>query len=183
MSDIGGMLTGDEILHRMNTGEIYCSDINNRNVNPNSYNLTIGDTLQMLTVNATRAGVECIDLREPLKYTEIKIDDSGTLIFPNELYLAKTIEAVGSNTVIPLITGRSSAGRAGIQVHKEAGFGDLGYMKQWTLQISVTLPTIIYPRMQLAQLYAITPVGSIHTLYHGKYANGESESKINQDFK
>ena len=73
-------------------------------------------------------------------------------------------------------------GRAGISVHQEAGFGDIGYYGKWTLQVTVTYPTIIYPNMTIAQMYMVVPSGDIGKLYNGKY-QGSDTARGSESYK
>lgn len=172
-----GMLTGSEIANSVNLGDIVISDFNTAQLNPNSYNLTMGDTLR--TFKTFGPFKPAIDSKCPPKMREIKIPQTGVLLKPGRLYLASTVEKVSTNEYVPIITGRSSVGRLGIKVHQEAGFGDIGFSGNWTLQISVLMPTRIYPNMQLCQVYFLTTKGYRDVLYNGKYqnANGIQETK------
>lgn len=180
----GGMLTGSKIKEEFYNGNILCDHFNETRINPNSYNLLIGKTYKMLS-NYYYSSKNPIDLKEEIKYTDtITLEDSGLILLPNYLYLIPTYEALGSNHYVIMITGRSSAGRVGLSVHHEAGFGDIGYYGKWTLQVSVMFPTKIYPMMPLAQAYFITPTGDTNIKYHGKYQNSDGAvgSQIYKDF-
>ena len=188
----GGYLTGAGIIEEVHNRRIQISDFDEKRVNPNSYNLHIcGDNVKRLKTNTemwmgseyNREHHEWIDTAKPIEY-----EDMGPIehmIFePNELYLVPTVEVVSSGYYIPLITGRSSCGRMGLQVHREAGFGDIGFCGRWTLQISVVKPMQLYSNMELAQVYFAVPAGSTTIKYHGKYQHSMSAegSKINLDF-
>ena len=169
--DLGGILTGDEINYRVHTGQIRISDYDKVNLNPNSYNIRCGDTVTVYK------GIKVIDLHDPSTYNQTEtfdIPDEGIILRPGTLYLVPTREIIGTDSYVPLLTGRSSMGLAGITVHQEAGFGDVGYHGRWTMQIKVTYPTIIYKGDPIAQIYFLTPCGMITELYHGKYQGSET---------
>ena len=171
ITNIGGILTGDEILNQCMQGYINITpSIVNEQIGPNSYDLHIGDELCLYNS-------ALIDPKKPETYTftKVTIPEDGYLCVPGGLYLASTKEQFGSSHFVPIVTGRSSIGRLGISVHQEAGFGDLGYFGKWTLQIKVSRPVIIYPNMRLAQVYFISTYGSINNLYHGKYLNNSGD--------
>jgi len=167
----GGILTGYEINRQVRQGNIVLENYDPKNLNPNSYNLYSGDTVTVYK------DLDVIDLRDPRTYAKtetFKIDeDKGFILRPGTLYLIPSGVYMESTMYEPLITGRSSIGRLGIAVHQEAGFGDIGFSGVWTLQIRVTYPTRIYPKMPIFQVYFLTPHGKIAELYHGKYQNSK----------
>lgn len=167
---VGGVLTGAEIKRQMEIGNIQIQYFNDGDLNANSYNLRIGDKL------AVYESTRVIDLHNPDTYKNVNTFDipkTGVTLRPGNLYLIPTKEAFGSSKFEPIITGRSSIGRLGIEVHKEAGFGDIGFYGTWTLHVSVTYPTIVYPGDPILQVYFLTAFGPIAELYHGKYQNAE----------
>lgn len=176
----GGMLTGDEIDQEVKNGRIFISRYNRKNLNPNSYNIRCGE---QFTCYSPTVG---FDLKDPSTYEKTEtypIDEEGVWFRPGTLYLVPSFEVIGSDTYIPLITGRSSMGRLGITVHQEAGFGDIGYKGVWTMQVKVSYPVKIYPKLPIAQVYFLTPVGRIGKLYNGKYQGSIDEvaSRYNED--
>lgn len=186
---MGGFLTGQAIRDSVKDGTITIEPYYETNINPNSYNLTIGNTCKVLDVNTTTNPFDnyygYIDTTKSIEYKDIKIPKEGLLLEPDNLYLIATNETIGSDYYIPMITGRSSMGRMGVSVHQEAGFGDIGYHGKWTLQITVVKPTMIYPNMKMAQMYMVVPAGRITDLYNGKYQNSADAagSQINRDFQ
>lgn len=163
----GGILTGSEIHKQVKNGRIEISPYNEKNLNPNSYNIHTGYEITMYD------DISILDMRlggtmQPTIKTTIP--DSGYILRPGNLYLIPTLEVIGSDYYEPIITGRSSIGRLGVSLHQEAGFADIGYHGQLTMQIKVTYPTKIYPELSIGQIYFITPVGEIKK-YDGRYQN------------
>lgn len=188
----GGMLTGAKIIDEYENGRIEITNFDKACVNPNSYDLKIGNTYKTikldqkyLSKNVIAIPIDELSLKEPIEYEEHEISDEGIVLYPGTLYLIPTLNKIHTDYYIPIITGRSSMGRAGISVHKEAGFGDIGFNGAWTLQVTVTYPIRIFKNIRMAQVYFITPHGDIDMLYHGKYQNSDtargSESYL--DFK
>lgn len=131
--------------------------------------------------------VECIDPAVPSKYETLRFIEDKILLFPNQLYLAHTIESVGSKFYHPQLSDKSSCMRIALSTHGNAGFGDCGYIGQWTLEIQVLKPTYIYIGMPICQISFETLDGE--KSYYGeressKYQNqtGATESKIHQNF-
>lgn len=178
----GGFLTGAAIDKGVKNGLIKIEPYTSDQLNPNSYNVTIGNEILICQGNDKNQDGIIIDIKRPINYEKSIIPDEGMLLQPNNLYLISTREVIGSDYYIPMLTGRSSMGRAGISVHQEAGFGDIGYYGKWTLQVTVTYPTIIYPNMTIAQMYMVVPSGDIGKLYNGKY-QGSDTARGSESYK
>lgn len=176
------MLTGKEIECLVGTGQIVITDFDPKRVNPNSYNLRIGDEIGYYPMNeyheyaAADKGKEYpvyyLDSRKENTLEILKIPDDGVILTPGLLYLASTMEQVTANGVIPCISGRSSIARLGLEIHRTAGFGDIGADMKWTLEITVVQPVKIYPRQELCQIYFEYPDGEFEN-YKGKYQGSD----------
>jgi len=100
---------------------------------------------------------------------DLNIPEEGRVLWPGVLYLGRTIEAIGSNSFVPIVEGRSSVGRLGMHVHVTAGFCDLGFRGTITLEIYVIHPIRVYPNIPICQAYFLKPQGVIE-LYNGRYS-------------
>ncbi len=70
-------------------------------------------------------------------FENIHPEDKVIFIFPKETILAHTQEFIGGrNTVTTMMKARSSLGRNFIEVCKCAGWGDVGYINRWTMEIT-----------------------------------------------
>lgn len=172
------MLTGNEIRIQVESGNIKIEPYDPENIGPNSYDVRLADTLMVYTEAV-------LDPRQDNRYREIKIPPEGLVLLPGRLYLGKTVEWTSNHGYIPMYEGRSSLGRLGISSHITAGFGDVGFQGNWTLEISVVQPVRIYPGLRIGQLYWHKPVGEITSNYHGKYQGqrGIQPSKLYEDFE
>lgn len=83
----------------------------------------------------------------------IKIPETGLILSPRFGYLGNTVEYTETYNLFPYIDGKSSVGRNFISVHETAGRGDDGFCGNWTLEITVKHPTIVYPNMRIGQIY------------------------------
>lgn len=170
-----GMLTGSEILKEARAGNIILgAEIKEEFVGPNSYDVEIGDTYGVYKLHSKAPYLD-IDQDNELEISPIP--DEGLMLVPGQLYLIPTRYVIGSTKYIPLLTGRSSIGRLGISVHQEAGFGDIGFVGTWTMQVSAQVKARIYKHRRLAQIYFIDPVGEIDQYYTGKYNRGTGIGK------
>lgn len=115
-----------------------------------------------------------LDMAVEPKTATFDIPDRGAVLFPGRLYLARTIEYTESPVYVPMLEGRSSVGRLGIEVHISAGFGDRGFANHWTLEISVVEPVRIYAGVDICQV-AFHEVDQEGPVYSGKY-QGDRDS-------
>ncbi len=161
------MLTANKICKEIKKGNIEISPFDIKQINPNSYNVRLYDTLKMYDRTVVLDPMSSNDNY----YTKVKIPEDGLILLPEILYIGSTVEVVGSDKYISAIDGRSSIGRLGIQIHSTAGFGDIGFRGTYTLEISVIQPVKVYPNMTIGQIYFEKPCGKVDFLYHGRYQN------------
>ena len=121
-----------------------------------------------------------LDPKKDNETEDIKIPEEGYVLLPGTLYLGETVEYTETTGYVPKIDGRSTTGRLGIVIHLTAGFGDNGFKGKWTLEITVTHPVIVYPNMEIGQLYFEEIQGDTSMKYEGKYQNqqGVQAAKI-----
>lgn len=168
----GAMLTGKAIKEAVLNKDIIITDYDEKRVNPNSYNMRLDPKLKVYRRNIFRP---YLDMKERNPYKEIIIPPGGLLLKPNRLYIGSTIEYNFTNKFIPMINGRSSAGRLGLSIHITAGFGDIGFGGKWTLEITVVEPLIVYPGEEICQVCWFVPHGNTSMQYNGRY-DGQMEA-------
>ncbi|WP_328915062.1 MULTISPECIES: dCTP deaminase domain-containing protein [unclassified Streptomyces] len=170
------ILTGREIEKERANGRITIEPFTSDQVNPNSYNFRLGATLRVYREDS-------LDPRHENPYDEITIPEDGYVLEPRRLYLAHTVETLGSDHYAPTFAARSSIARLGIFIHLSSGLGDIGYKGQWTLQLYTLNRVRLYPGMNIGQMMWWRPQGDIE-LYDGKYqgASGPRSSDIHIDF-
>lgn len=172
------ILTANKIQKEVEAGRIEITPFNPKQLGPNSYDVTLSNILK------TYVGSP-LDMKQPNETREIIIPEEGFVLQPNTLYLATTNEKIGSDFFLPMLVGRSSLARLGITAEISAGFGDLGFKTNWTLELSCIHSVRIYPNVKIAQIYFNEVSGDITKLYTGKYVNQEAptESQLYKDFK
>lgn len=170
------ILTGSEITKQVKKNRITISMFDKNNVNPNSYNVELGEYLKVYEDDV-------LDSKKQLKTKIIPIPDDGLVLEPNKIYLGFTKEIIGSDFFVPTITGRSSTGRLGLFVQITADLVDIGFKGNLTFQLHAVQPLRIYKGMKIGQIMFWKPKGKIK-LYKGKYQNsvGPQESKVYKDF-
>ena len=126
------ILSGKEI--RRNLGsKIIIEPFNEKNINPNSYNVSLAKDLLVYTEPV-------LDMKSPNATKELTIPESGLELQPNKLYLGRTAEYTENRELVPMLECRSSIVRVGMFIHVTAGFGDIGFCGYWTLEIIVVQP-------------------------------------------
>lgn len=164
------ILLKDEILAGKNSNTIQIEPFHPECVGPNSYDVRLDGVLLVYDFSQ----MQYLDCRQQNPTKEIIIREEGFILQPNILYIGNTIESVGSDTYIPMYEGRSSMARLGIESHRSAGFGDVGFNRQWTLEISVIHPVKVYPGMRIGQVYfhrVNQDFNAPENRYNGKYLN------------
>lgn len=134
-------------------------------VNPNSYNVHLG---KFLTTYDRYGSGRVLDFKSCEPTQHIEIDDEGFVLKPGILYLGHTVETTLTLGCVPVLHGRSSAGRLGLSVHVTAGLGDIGFHGQWVFEIHCLHPIRVYPNIPIAQL-SFTPTSKSDIIYRGKY--------------
>lgn len=152
------MLTGAQILAEVEAGRIVIDPFDPDQINPNSYNLRIGNWLKVYTEFP-------LDPRKDNPTKSLDIPEEGRVLKPGKLYLGATIELTESKDFIPELDGRSSTARLGLSVHQTGGFGDLGFRGRWTLEIVTVHPIIVYPGLEICQVRFVRPDGPIEHTY------------------
>ena len=103
------ILSGLKIKEEVKHGNICISPFNESDINPNSYNYTLGDYLKVYESDV-------LDSKRQEKVKIVPLPEDGLVIEPGRVYLGYTKEIFGSDKYVPVITGRSSTGRLGLFV-------------------------------------------------------------------
>lgn len=158
------MLTGAEIVKRISEKKLVIEPFDLSRVNPNSYNLALAPRLLEYDMDSCTY----LDSKRDNPTKEIIIGRNGYTLLPGHLYLGSTIEYTETPDLIPCISGRSSIARLGIEIHRTAGFGDIGFKGTWTLEITVSIPVKVYAGQQICQISYEFPDGEIKDEYRYK---------------
>lgn len=170
------ILSGKEIQKHIGK-EIIIEPFDKKKINPNSYNLTLANEL-LVYEN------DILDMKKLNATNKLYIPEDGLLLKPNRLYLGRTNEFTSTDKYVPMLEGRSSTGRLGLFIHVTAGFGDVGFAGYWTLEIFCVQPIIIYPNVEICQIYYHDIKGEYDLYKSGKYQNntGIQPSLMYKDF-
>ena len=186
------ILSDQKIYDEVNNGNITIEPFNENQLNPNSYDVRLDDVLKYyFEMNIGPTDNEpLIDMKRDVPDTsKVNLDDDGYELNPDKLYLGSTVEKVGSNEYVPILEGKSSLARSGVTIHQTGGFGDLGFIGHWTLEISCIHPVVMYPNIPIGQI-CFMEAHEAKELYseksNSKYINQSDEpveSKYHENFE
>ncbi len=166
------ILSGPAIHAAQLAGDIRISPFTPGQLNPASYDLTLGDELCVYV----RPGVDrrhegqCFGSARSLPDAPYQLDsrtdnpayrarmdaERGFLVGGYEAsrtLLLHTRETVYARRHAWVVDGKSSLGRLGLAIHVTAGYGDPGFEGQVTLEVvALGEPVRIYPGMRIAQV-------------------------------
>lgn len=168
------ILGGLKIKEEVEKGNIVIKPFNEKLLNPNSYNYTLGEELLLIED-------EVIDPKVKSKFKKIKLTNKGYILKPNRLYLGSTNEIIGSDIYVTQLIGRSSVGRLGLFLQVTAPLGHTGCKHKWTLELKVVEPLRVYPYMKIGQV-TFWNVDGKELRYTGEY-NKYLEPHISKFYK
>ncbi len=160
------ILTGEEIKSQLGKN-ILIEPFDEKQLNPNSYNLRLHDELIVYEEIV-------LDVRRPNRYRRYIIPPEGFVLQPFKLYLGRTVERTETHNCVPMLEGRSSIARLGLFVNASAGFGDVGFSGFWTLELVAVHPIRIYPGLAICQILYHTLEGTVSEYRSSdKYQNNQ----------
>lgn len=165
------VLSDLDVLQEMDRGNVVIYPFDRKNLKNCSYDVTLGSYFYRSNGDIKTMNPWCeSDVRK--YWGDPTFCASSITLEPGETVLAHTTEFVGGlNHVTTMMKARSSLGRSCIGVCKCAGWGDIGYVNRWTMEITnfstttaIELP--IGARVaQIVFLYSGKPSAE----YSGKY--------------
>lgn len=205
LSDIG-------ILRHMQRGNIVIYPFVRENLNTASYDVTLGEYYYREQPPVPGKSLYCPwsekDVRavwgKPLEadiaweyFESLGLDlpegifpeDKIILVRPHETILAHTQEFIGGRDIdTSIMQARSSAGRNFIEVCKCAGWGDVGYVNRWTMEITnnseyYTIPLPVGRRIAQIAFFDVGPtIGQDYSL-DGKYQTSADVDELREIWK
>ena len=163
------MLSDKEILDEMKKGNVIIEPFDERQLNSNSYDVRLGEYIAI--GYAPQRIIDIYNEEDVKNYWKIKKANDIITLFPGETILSHTKEVIGGEkNIATKMNARSSLGRCGISVCKCAGFGDVGYVNKWTMEITNHLEVAVALKvgMRVAQI-SFFRVGEVLNQYSGKY--------------
>jgi dCTP deaminase len=186
------ILTGSKIKSEVEAGNIRITPYSEDQLNPASYDLTLGDELRVYKdwvgynehASPPRAGQDMFpcakvcDVKQELETVSFQIPPTGWVLRPGIGYLLHTVEQVWTRNYVPIVDGKSSIGRLFVLIHFTAGFGDPNFDGQYTLEVSALHPVRIYPGMRIGQIRFHTVEGELDRPYEGNYKEGTARGAV-----
>lgn len=175
------LLAKKGIQKAIDKGYILISPLIEQNINPNSVDLTLGN--HFYTLQDTHRLVDLLDSQtaNSLFIHSYHDDDSPYILEPYSYCLTHTKEIAGAyEKYSTLLKSRSTIARCGIDICPSAGFGDVGYVNYWTLEIKNQTPNniILYPRIRICQIAFLKLEGfDKENNYSGAYKQREINQK------
>jgi dCTP deaminase len=167
------ILSGNKILECVQRGLIEVDPFDPKQINPVSYDLTLGDKYAVYL----RTDVRALDSRQHNDFDLYDVPSKGVTLMPGRGYLMHTRERVRTDHFVPVLDGKSSIGRLFVQVHVTAGYGDPGFDGQYTLEVTCVHPVVLYAGMRIAQMRFHTIEGEVMR-YDGNYKGETSRGPV-----
>lgn len=155
------ILSDSEIKMHVEKGNIKIEPWNDLSLGSNSYDVHLSKYLAIYKESI-------LDSKKENSLLRFGIPKGGYVLEPGKLYLGSTVEYTETHLHVPMLDGKSSTGRLGIDIHATAGVGDVGFCNHWTLELSVKQPVRIYAGMPIGQLTYHKVQGRVNKAYNCK---------------
>lgn len=207
-------LSDRKILEEMKRGDISIEPFKQENLATSSYDVTLGEwyfrehptkhhhhiyniwnkehTDHVWGTVPTRAEfARDIFAKYRFDWIGIKPNDRVILLEPGETVLAHTNEFIGGKDhITTMMKARSSLGRNFIEICKCAGWGDVGYINRWTMEITnnskhYAIPLVVGRRIAQIIFFETGPILAQKADYTktGKYASSTNMKDLKKNWK
>ncbi|OGC83797.1 hypothetical protein A3D68_00665 [Candidatus Adlerbacteria bacterium RIFCSPHIGHO2_02_FULL_52_17] len=205
-------LSDKKILEAMKEGSIVIEPFARENLSTSSYDVTLGEWFfaeqppphfENLYNIYDKKHVERVwgttphrakSAKEMLKnyafdFTNIKPTEKVILLGPGETILAHTNEFIGGQGhITTMMKARSSLGRSFIEVCKCAGWGDVGYINRWTMEVTNNsshyfIPLVVGRRIGQIVFFETGPILKSDYTKSGKYQSTGSVAQLKKNWK
>lgn len=192
-----GVLSDDQIRWAHENGYIVIHNpdrpgILEENLQPCSYDITLGenyyrarnfdgvlnpwDSKSVVEYWGECNKAEVADEEAAVKY-HVTPGTKYILLNPGDHILAHTNEYIGGvNNITTMMKARSSMGRCNVTICRDAGWGDVGYISRWTMEITNNnkCPVVLPVGKRVGQIVFMW-TGSVSNSYSGSY---QKEKKL-----
>lgn len=206
-------LSDKKILEEIKNGDIIIEPFNQNNLATSSYDVTLGEyyfreqkpnyvlshynifnkkhTDYVWGTKAMKADKASKVFKDfaSFEWVGISPDDRIILLEPGETILAHTNEFIGGkNHITTMMKARSSVGRNFIEVCKCAGWGDVGYVNRWTMEITnnsrhYAIPLVTGRRIAQIIFFETGPILKNDYTALGKYQTHQDLKKMKREWK
>ena len=204
-------LSDTRILDAMKEGSIVIEPFERKNLATSSYDVTLGEYFfteqhpahfenvfniydkehidRVWGTEARRARkAKDVFKKYNLNWKGIHPEEQVILMAPGETILAHTQEFIGGREhVTTMMKARSSLGRSFISVCKCAGWGDVGYINRWTMEIQNTsnryyIPLVVGRRIAQIVFFETGPIQA-SDYAGGKYQSSGTFAELKRSWK
>ncbi len=205
-------LSDRKILEEMKKGDIVITPFKKENLATSSYDVTLGeyyfreqhnpqghkhiynifskeDTDYVWGTKPQKAEKASEILKKyNFKWDGIEPDDKIIFLNPGETILAHTNEFIGGQKhITTMMKARSSMGRNFIEVCKCAGWGDVGYINRWTMEITnnsthYAIPLVVGRRIAQIIFFETGEILDKNYADLGKYQTTANIKKLVKDW-
>lgn len=204
-------LSDKKILEAMKDGSIVIEPFKRGNLATSSYDVTLGEYFfpeqtpphfENLYNIYDKHHVERVWGTEPKRakpakellknyrfdFTNIRPEEKIILLAPGETVLAHTNEFIGGRGhITTMMKARSSLGRSFIEVCKCAGWGDVGYVNRWTMEITNNsthyyIPLVVGRRIAQIIFFETGPILDKNYADSGKYQTSQDIKKLKKEW-
>ena len=199
-------LSDKKILEEMEKGDIIITPFKRENLATSSYDMTLGeyffveqepkyfqntfniyekDEIERVWGTKPHKARRAKEVFKSYKFEfgNISPNDKVILLSPGETILAHTNEFIGGrNHITTMMKARSSLGRSFIEVCKCAGWGDVGYINRWTMEITNNskhyyIPLVVGRRIAQLIFFETGPIIAKDYTGSGKYQSSTDVEK------
>jgi len=205
-------LSKPDILEHLEKKNIIIDPFDKRNLNNVSYDVSLGEHFYRERRSARKSVLNpyseksvlqfwrhykaerAADIRKKTGFSDLEEniadDDRMILLEPGETVLAHTQEFIGGRYCLTTdMKARSTAGRVTIGVCKCAGWGDIGYINRWTMEVTNFsrfhhVPLVVGRRYAQLVFIGVTPIEEKDDYSkEGKYQTEIDLEKLKQIWK
>lgn len=189
-------LSDRKIKEYLVSGRIVIDPLDKKNINTSSVDVTLGQFYFREQVPLKGQHIydpwSEVDVRRvwglPQKAEKYN-EGEAIFISPGETILAHTQEFIGGRDgVTTMMKARSSLGRNFIEVCKCAGWGDVGYINRWTMEITnnsrhYTIPLVVGRRVAQIVFFEVGQTSGADYSAVGKYQTESVIEEIKKNWK
>ncbi len=132
-----------------------------------------------------------VEKRLGVQLVNVPANTRVIMLAPGETILGHTQEFIGGREVcVAKMYARSSLGRNFIEVCKDAGWGDIGYINRWTMEITnnsqhFTIPLVVGRRIAQMVFYEVAPLLNQrdYVAEKGKYQHASELTKLKKEWR
>ena len=165
-------LSSVDILREMKEGNIIIEPFNVDQLNPNSYDVCLGEWFVPIGIHINPKKGDT----EVLFGAPVVLSEQHNKYRLGTSTLAITKEIVGTKrNIFGVVYTKSSVQRIGISVTNDGGLGDIGFCNRWTLSLSIPAPCyrILTLGQRIAQIVFFYTHSPVQKEYSGQYTEND----------